>query len=80
MQIVLYTKLDCPFCVSARNLLNMLSIEYAEVLVGDDKSTYSMSIENYKANIYKSFPGVVIDGKIIGGYTELAQWAVDNHI
>lgn len=81
MQVVLYTKTDCPFCVSARNLLNMLNIPYSQVKVGDDKSSNDMTIQQYRdAAIWPTFPGVVVDGTVIGGYTELAQWAVDNHI
>jgi hypothetical protein len=57
----------------------MLNIPYSQVKVGDDMSSNDMSIADFKANIYKSFPGVVIDGAVIGGYTELAQWAVDNN-
>ena len=76
MQIVLYTKQDCPWCVSSRNLLNMLNIPYSQVKVGDD-----ITIQQYRdLNIWPTFPGVVVDGTPIGGYTELAQWAVDNHI
>ena len=75
MQIIMYTKPDCPYCVKARNLLNILNIPYSQVKVGEN-----ISSEEYKATIWPTVPGVVIDGVVIGGYTELAQWAVDNRI
>ena len=81
MQIVIYSKQDCPWCTSSRNLLNMLNIPYSQVKVGNDKSSNDITVQEYlNLNIWPTFPGVVIDGTPIGGYTELAQWAVDNHI
>jgi len=80
MQVTLYTKIDCPWCTSARNLLNMLGVTYDQVRVGDDLSSNDMNVADYKATIWQTFPGVVVDGVVIGGYKELAQWAVDKYI
>lgn len=74
MQVTLYTKPDCPYCVKARNLLNMLSISYLQVEVG-----VGITSEEYKATIWPTVPGVVVDGEVIGGYTELGTWSVSKY-
>lgn len=74
MQVVMYTKPDCPYCVKARNLLNMLAIPYSQIEVG-----VGISSEDYVANFWPTVPCVVVDGEIIGGYTELGHWSVNKY-
>lgn len=75
MQVILYSKPDCPFCTKARNLLNMLGISYEQVTVG-----VAIESEEYKTNIWPTVPGIVVDGTIIGGYEELGHWAVNEYM
>jgi glutaredoxin len=74
MQVVMYTKPDCQYCTKARNLLNMLAIPYTQVEVG-----VGISSEDYTANFWPTVPCVVVDGEIIGGYTELGNWSVNKY-
>jgi len=73
MQVVMYTKPDCPYCVKARNLLNMLAINYQQVQVGVD-----ITSEEFK-QLWPTVPCIVVDGEVIGGYTELGQWSVEKY-
>lgn len=75
MQVVMYTKDDCPYCVKARNLLNMLAIPYEQRRVGVD-----ITSEEYKATIWPTVPGIVVDGVVVGGYTELGKWSVEKYL
>ena len=56
------TKDDCPYCVKAKKLLKVSGISYEEV----DRA----QVEDFP---YKTVPQVWIDGKYIGGYTDLAE-------
>jgi hypothetical protein len=51
----------------------MLAINYQQVQVGVD-----ITSEEYK-QIWPTVPCVVVDGVVIGGYTELGQWSVDKY-
>lgn len=73
MQVTMYIKPGCEFCVKARNLLNMLAINYNQIEVG-----VGITSEEYK-QIWPTVPCVVVDGEVIGGYTELGQWSVNKY-
>jgi glutaredoxin len=63
--VTLYTLEDCPWCVRAKKLLSAFGMPYTEV--------------NGKFDNYPTVPYVVIDGKGIGGFTELAAYC-RNHL
>lgn len=51
---------DCKWCDKAKKLLDLKGIKYTEI--------------NGKVDGFPTVPYVVIDGKPIGGFTELATW------
>ena len=67
---VVWSKDDCPFCDRAKALLTMKGIEYEERKVGDDY-TKEQLIEAVPGA--RSVPQILIDDKLIGGFTELRQ-------
>ena len=71
MQITLYTRATCPFCVRAKALLDQLGKPYTlhEHQEGDAELTAAKAEWNHH-----TVPIVIIDGKLIGGCTELENF------
>lgn len=67
--VTIYTWTVCPFCVRAKNLLKNKGIAYEEInLDGKDQELKELQA---KTN-FRTVPQIFINGKMIGGYTDLA--------
>lgn len=66
--VILYTTSACPFCSSAKALLNKRGISYEEINLARDPDGRQQLIETTGMT---TFPQIVIDGQSIGGFTEL---------
>jgi glutaredoxin 3 len=69
-KITVYTTDPCSFCTRAKALLNARGLAYDEVNLSKDPSGRSQLIE---LTGMMSFPQVVIDDEVIGGFMELVQ-------
>jgi glutaredoxin 3 len=65
--IIIYSKKDCPNCVKAKALAK----DYTEAIIGEDISREDFMILFPEA---RTVPQIIIDGKHIGGYTELVEY------
>jgi glutaredoxin 3 len=68
----MYTTRWCGFCIRAKALLERRGLAYEEVRLDDDP--------HFRARLHEltggwTVPQIVIDGKPVGGYTEL--WQLD---
>ena len=62
----------CPYCVRAKELLKSRGIEFKEILVGmDDDAAWEELAK--KSNGMQTVPQIYRDGKILGGYSDLAD-------
>ena len=69
--IKLYTTPHCPYCTAAKRLLNAGGFSFEETdVAADPELRAKLSAEN---NGYRTVPMIFIDGKFIGGFTELAS-------
>ena len=71
-RIQIYTTRWCGYCVRAKALLDAKAIAYEEVSLDDDPA--------FRRNLFDltggwTVPQILVDGKPIGGYTEL--WRLD---
>jgi glutaredoxin len=66
--IEIYSKDNCTYCTSAKNLLNTRNKLFTEYKLGVDY-TREQLLEKFPNA--RTFPVVVIDGFHIGGFTEL---------
>jgi glutaredoxin 3 len=71
-RIQMYTTKWCGYCVRAKALLDGKRLEYEEIHLDDD--------ESFRQRLFdltggRTVPQILIDGKVIGGYTEL--WRLD---
>ena len=68
--ITVYTTDPCSFCTRAKALLQQRGLEYEEVNLAKDPSGRARLIE---LTGMMSFPQVVIEGEVVGGFMELVQ-------
>lgn len=71
MKAVVWSKYHCPFCDKAKALLKMKGIEFEERKIGDGytKEELLEAVPNAR-----TVPQIIIDGKLIGGYTDLEKY------
>ena len=68
-KIRVYTTSMCPYCVSAKRLLQSLNLTFEEINLENDLALrQKLSAEN---NGYRTVPMIFIGAEFIGGYTEL---------
>ncbi len=73
----MYTTDWCGFCVRAKALLDARGIDYREVDVDGDPAFRDKLLEltgNW------TVPQIVVDGRPIGGYTELRRLDLDGRL
>ena len=76
MNIVVYTKPDCHFCLKAKMMLDEKNITYSNFILGKDITKADFMMRYPGVN---SVPHVVVDGKSIGGYDALNEWVAINY-
>jgi glutaredoxin 3 len=69
-RVTLYTADPCPFCRTAKALLQRRNIPYDEITLTKDPDGRA---ELVRLTGMMTFPQVIIDGEVIGGYQELAR-------
>lgn len=87
MQIEIYSKSNCAFCVKAKNLLNLKEIPFKEFIIQDPTNKHMDLKDNQKwitkEDLFNEFPNartvpqIKIDNESIGGYNELVSY-LDN--
>ena len=68
--VQVYTWSNCPYCVRAKDLLSRKGVAFEEInLDGKDKE-----LADLKARTgFRTVPQIFINGKMIGGFQDLAQ-------
>lgn len=70
MKAVIWSKYHCTFCEQAKDLLKQRGIKYEEKKIGDGYTKEELLEEIPTA---RTVPQIFLDGKLIGGFTELKQ-------
>jgi glutaredoxin 3 len=73
MRVQMYTTTWCGYCVRAKTLLDARGIRYEEIKLDDDDPAFRQKLFDLTGGW--TVPQIVIDGRPIGGYTEL--WRLD---
>jgi glutaredoxin 3 len=68
-KIVIYTTTVCPYCQSAKMLLQKKSLKYIEIAVDKDKEKKE---EMIKLSGRRTVPQIFINDKPIGGFDDLS--------
>jgi glutaredoxin 3 len=66
--VTVYTTEPCPFCARAKGLLKSRGVEFSEVNLSKDPEG---RLELAKQTGMMTFPQVIIDGELVGGFTEV---------
>ena len=70
----MYTTAWCGYCIRAKALLEQRGLDFEEIRVDDDPE-FRTKLEELTGGW--TVPQIVIDGKPIGGFTEL--WQLDRN-
>jgi glutaredoxin 3 len=65
--ITVYTTEACPFCVRVKQLLDTRGVAYAEINLARDADGRARLSQRTGM---MTFPQVLIDGKLVGGFQE----------
>ncbi len=68
--VSLFTKVGCPFCARAKEMLKENGYEYEEIVLGQNVTTRSLRAVTGATTV----PQVYIDGKYVGSSEELATY------
>lgn len=68
-KIVIYTKDHCPFCVSAKQLLNMKKVTFEEIDTTGNDELRAKLVEMAEGR--KTVPQIFINGKPYGGFDDI---------
>jgi glutaredoxin len=71
MKADIYTKENCPYCVSAKALMEKLGIDYTEISAPDNLEALMTRIEESGNPRPKTVPQIFLDEEYVGGYDKL---------
>ena len=69
-KITVYSTEPCSFCERAKQLLKLRELSFEEINLAKDPAG---RLELVEKTGMLSFPQIVIDGEVLGGFRELAQ-------
>lgn len=67
-EVIVYTKIPCPYCDRAKNLLKNKGVLFEEKLL---KTSDEMLALKQKTG-WMTFPQIFINGNMIGGYDDMS--------
>lgn len=76
--ITIYSTGTCPICDKTKQLLNKWNIPYNELRV--DQDTAALREMAKLTNGARAVPQIAIDGKWIGGFSELTELHMDGEL
>ena len=71
-QIVVYSKLGCPFCIKTKNFFDKLNVPFKEIKLDPDDPYYTSKRDYLFHNSkHRSFPIIFIGSTLLGGFSDL---------
>lgn len=67
-EVTVYTTTPCPWCERAKALLRKRGMEFEEINMARDPEGRQRLVE---LTGMMTFPQVIIDGRVVGGYDQL---------
>lgn len=74
-RVTVYSTGTCPICVKAKAVLDKWSIPYTEIRI--DQEPAALREFSRVTNGARTVPQIVIDGRCIGGFSELTELHMD---
>lgn len=67
-KVIMYSKDPCPYCVNAKRFLKNKGVDFEEI----DLTNNLQEMDRLKNELnWRTVPMILIDGKLIGGYTDM---------
>lgn len=79
MDVRIYSKDNCPWCVKAKELMNSLGMKYTELKLGTDFTREELR-ELIGEHLPLTVPQIFIYNKRIGGYEDFAEYCENTGI
>lgn len=77
-RVTVYSTGTCPICVKAKALLDKWGIAYQEIRI--DTAHEALREFSRVTNGARTVPQIVIDGRCIGGFTELTELHMEGEL
>ena len=77
MNVIIYSKPNCPWCVKAKELMNKLHLNYDEKVLDVDYTRDELR-KLVPENIPLTVPQIFVYNERIGGYEDFVEYC-DNH-
>lgn len=77
-RVTIYSTASCVFCERAKTMLDKWQIAFDEIRI--DESHDNMKEFVRVTNSARTVPQILIDGKLIGGFSELAELHMDGEL
>lgn len=76
--IKVYSSGNCLFCMKAKSMLEKWKIDYEETRIDLDQTAMREFVE--ATNGARTVPQILVEGKLIGGYTDLVDLHMDGEL
>jgi len=73
LDVTVFSREGCPFCVRAKGMLRDAGIEFEELVLNRDYTDQTLRAVSNNT----TFPQVFVNGELIGGSDDLADWLAD---
>ena len=74
MDIQIYTLSYCPYCAAAKNFFDERGLKFIEYQMdGDEEAEFRRLAKKFDIKGEVTAPQIIIDGKRIGGYSDLKE-------
>ena len=77
-RVTVYSTASCPICVKAKSMLSKWNIDYSEVRIDTDERALEAFREATQRA--RTVPQILIDGNLIGGFSELTELHMDGEL
>jgi glutaredoxin 3 len=75
MKIIIYSTNTCPICVTTKKLLTKWKLPFEQKMI-DENRAYMAEFSKV-TNGARTVPQIIIDGKHIGGFSDLTELHMD---
>jgi glutaredoxin 3 len=77
-RVTVYSTASCPICVRAKTMLDKWQIDFDEVRIDNNPAAMKQFAEVTRGA--RTVPQIIIDGKVIGGFSDLTELHMDGDL
>jgi glutaredoxin 3 len=77
-RVTVYSTASCPICVRAKTMLDKWQINFNEIRIDNNPAAMKQFAEVTRGA--RTVPQIIIDGKVIGGFSELTELHMDGDL